>query len=69
MSKPDTILDEIHEIRRQIYEEIKDMTPEEIREFYRKDTEPIIKEYGMKVASRKEERVPKARSSEASTSQ
>jgi len=51
MEKPDTILDEIHEIRRQIYEEIKDMTPEEHIEYFRKITEPIIKEYGMKVVS------------------
>ena len=51
MRKPDTILDEIHEIRRQIYEIIKDMTHEEIIEYYRRETEDIIKKYGMKVAS------------------
>jgi len=51
MKESDTILDEIHEIRRQIYEEIKDMTPEEQVEYFRKDTEPIIKKYGMKVVS------------------
>ena len=54
MSEPDTILDEIHEIRRKIYEEVKDMTPEEVSEYYRKKTDPIIKEYGMKVVSRTE---------------
>ena len=54
MRKPDTILDEIHEIRRQIYEETKDMTPEEHSEYYRQKTDPIIKEYGMKLVSRVE---------------
>jgi len=54
MRKPDTILDEIHEIRRQIYEEIKDMTPEERSEYFRRETAPVIKEYGMKVVSRVE---------------
>jgi len=38
MKGPDTILDEIHEIRRQIYEETKDMTPEELSEYYRRKT-------------------------------
>ena len=52
MKGPDTILDEIHEIRRQIYEETKDMTPEEVSEYYRRRTDPVIKEYGMTVVSR-----------------
>ena len=52
MKGPDTILDEIHEIRRQIYEETKDMTPEELSEYYRRKTDPVIKEYGMMVVSR-----------------
>jgi len=52
MRKPDTILDEIHEIRRQIYEETKDLTPEEHLEYYKRETEPVIKEHGMRVASR-----------------
>jgi len=52
MSEPDTILDEIHEIRRQIYKEIKDLTPDEMVEYFRRETEPIIKKYGMKVVSR-----------------
>ena len=52
MRTEDTILDEIHEIRRKIYEETKDMTPEEISEYYRRTTRPIIEEYGMKLVSR-----------------
>jgi len=54
MKRPDTILDEIHEIRRRIYEETKNMTPEELSEYYRRRTDPIIKEYDMKVVSRTE---------------
>jgi len=37
-----------------IYLETKDMTHEELSEYYRKKTESVIKEYGMKVVSRVE---------------
>jgi hypothetical protein len=40
---------EIDRIRLQIYEEIKDMTPEEMNEYFRKKTEATIKKYNLKV--------------------
>ena len=46
MKKPDTIVADIHAIRRQIDEETKGMTPAQISEYYRKSTEPIIRKYG-----------------------
>jgi aspartate/glutamate racemase len=45
----DPIEQEINEIRLKIYEEIKDMTAEQKKEYYRKETESIIKEHGFKV--------------------
>jgi len=43
-----SIEDEVDEIRLQIYEEIKDMTPKERVEYYRKSGEAIEKEYGFR---------------------
>jgi hypothetical protein len=39
------LLDEIHKIRREIYEETKDMSSEDLSEYYRKNIEGIAKEY------------------------
>ena len=52
MKKPNTIEDEIDQIRLAIYEEIKDMTPAQITEYYRRKTDPIIKQYGFKMVDR-----------------
>ena len=57
MKKTKTIEDEIDEIRLKIYEETKDMTPEQLTEYYRKNTADIIKEYGFKVVPSAKERV------------
>jgi hypothetical protein len=38
-SEPDTMLEELWEIKRQIYEEIKDMTPEELSQYNREAIE------------------------------
>jgi hypothetical protein len=56
MNDPDIInepmpLREIHAIRLMHYDEQKDMTPEEQTELIRKRTEPIIKQYNMRVAA------------------
>jgi len=49
MKKFNTIEQEINQIRLRIYEETKDMTPEQLTEYYRKSTDATIKQYGFKV--------------------
>ena len=44
----ETFEDELDAIRLAIYEEIKDMTPEEQVAYFNTQAEPIIKEYGMR---------------------
>ncbi len=39
---------EIHEIRLQIYEETKNMTPQERTEYFHRGAEEAIKKYGLK---------------------
>ena len=46
---------ELNEIRLQIYEEIKDMTPQKRREYFRKSVEDAAKEYGFKIYGSVEE--------------
>ena len=43
--------EELEEIRLAIYEEIKDMTPEERVAYFSAQAEPIIKEYGLRTVS------------------
>jgi len=46
---------EVNRIRLNIYEKTKDMTPEQLTEYYRKSGEESAKKYGFKiVASAKE---------------
>ncbi|MBQ3645339.1 MAG: hypothetical protein IJM82_00130 [Synergistaceae bacterium] len=60
----DDFEDELDAIRLALYEEIKDMTPEEQVAYIHEQTAPIIKELGLKystlqpVQPRKRERVP-----------
>ena len=49
MKKSNTIEQDINKIRLSIYEETKDMTPEQRVEYTRRMTEPIIQQYGLKV--------------------
>jgi len=51
MKTPNTIEQDINRIRLKIYEETKDMTPAQRVDYYRRNTEPIIKQYGFKVVS------------------
>ena len=44
----ETFEDELDAIRLAIYEEIKDMTPEEQAAYFNAQAEPIIKEYGLR---------------------
>jgi len=50
-----SIEDEVDEIKLQIYGEIKDMTPQERREYFRKSFEAVAEEFGFKIYSSIEE--------------
>ena len=59
MKTPNTIEDEIDSIRLATYEKIRDMTPTQITEYYKRSTEAVIKQYGFKVvASARAETTP-----------
>ena len=47
----ETFEDELDAIRLAIYEEIKDMTPEEQVAYFNAQAEPIIKEYGLRTVN------------------
>jgi len=49
MKTTNTIEREINATRIKIYERTKDMTPRQLTEYYQKNTEDIIKKYGIKV--------------------
>jgi len=49
--KTSTAEKEVDRIRLQIYEEIKDMTIEELGEYYRKGAEEMAKKYGFRLVS------------------
>jgi len=50
-----SIEDEVDEIKLKIYEEIKDMTAQERREYYHRKCDDTIKKYGLKVIHSPEE--------------
>jgi hypothetical protein len=56
MSK-NTIEDDLDAIRDQICEEIKTMSPSEINEYFRKETEETIKKYGLRLVKSAQETV------------
>jgi hypothetical protein len=49
MRTMNTIEREINQIRLGIYERTKNMTPAQLTEYYKKDTDAVIKEYGFRV--------------------
>ena len=51
MRKPDTILDEIHKIRREINELTKDMTTPQRTLYFNRRGEAAAKKYGFKVVA------------------
>ncbi|MDR1013059.1 MAG: hypothetical protein LBL38_02210 [Lactobacillales bacterium] len=56
MSNKNTIEDEIDAIRIALYEETKHMTVNELNDYIKKETAPIIEKYGLKLVSRVKER-------------
>jgi len=49
---------EVNQIRLEIYEKTKDMTPTQITDYYKQSTEATIQKYGFKVVKNaKEQRV------------
>ena len=49
MKTPNTIEQEVDQIRLRIYEKTKDMTPAQLTEYYRKSGEATAKKYGFKI--------------------
>jgi hypothetical protein len=49
MKNPNTIEAELDAIRDKIYEEIKDMTPEEETAYFQRETADVITQYGLKL--------------------
>ena len=58
MIKPDTILDEIHTIRKGIDEKTKNMTHDEINEYFNETGERLSMKYGFRRISIEEVRSP-----------
>jgi len=56
VKKPDTILNEIHAIRRDIDEKTKDMTHDEINEYFNAAGERLADQYGFRRVSADEVR-------------
>jgi hypothetical protein len=48
VKKPDTIVADIHEIRRQIYDETRGMTSAQISAYFNATGERLAKQYGFK---------------------
>jgi hypothetical protein len=58
MKTADTIEQEVNQIRLVIYEKTKDMTPAQLTDYYKQNTEATIIKYGFKtVASAKEKMI------------
>jgi len=51
-----SIEQEVNKIRIQIYEKTKDMTPEQLTEYYRKSGESSAKKYGFKIVANAKEK-------------
>lgn len=51
MKKPDTILEEIHAIRNELYEEVKDMSSSERTVFFAERAEAVANEFGFQIAT------------------
>ena len=49
---------EIDQIRLDIYEKTKNMTPAQLTEYYKKSTEATIKKYGFKIVDNAKNKMP-----------
>ena len=56
MKTPDTIEQEVNQIRLQIYERTKGMTPAQLTEYYKNSGEASSRKYGFKIISSVNER-------------
>ena len=63
----DPVEEEINAIRLQIYEEIKDMTPEEEARYFISRTDPVIRQFNMKMSTLKPVRPIRREEREIST--
>jgi len=59
MKTTSPIEQEVNQIRLKIYERTKDMTPEQLTEYYKQSTEATIKKYGFKTVASAREMVNK----------
>ena len=59
MKTPNTIEQEVNQIRLEIYETTKDMTPAQLTEYYRQSTEDVISKYGFRVVTSAHEISPR----------
>ena len=57
MRKPDTILDEVHAIRRKIEEKTKDMTRSERTAYFNQRAETVAKRHGFRIVRSAKEKV------------
>ena len=57
MRKPDTILDEVHAIRRKIEEKTKDMTTSERTAYFNQRAEAVAKRHGFRIVRSAKEKV------------
>jgi hypothetical protein len=57
MKTKNTIEEDLDIIRDQICEEIKNMSPSKINEYFRKETEETIKKYGLRLVKSAQETV------------
>ena len=51
MNNPKTIEQEVNQIRLQIYEKTKDMTPSQLTQYYKQSTDATIEKYGFKLVA------------------
>ena len=55
MRKPDTILDEVHAIRRNLYEATKEMSSSERTAYFNQRAEAVAQKYGFKIVASADE--------------